>query len=100
MSRWNMRRLEIMSRTNGFRCDWRALLIGSALLLVAGCGQKGPLYMPDKGGEVVTRPAGQTQSTQSPETAPQPATQPADSTATKPESDKKEDEKKQTPPPQ
>jgi predicted small lipoprotein YifL len=47
------------------------------LALLAACGQKGPLYMPDKGGEVVTRPAGQAQQRpQSPETAPQPSTQP------------------------
>jgi predicted small lipoprotein YifL len=51
------------------------LLAGASGL--AGCGQKGPLYLPDKGGEVVTRPAGQTQQTpQSPEKAPQPSTQP------------------------
>ena len=31
------------------------LLLLSALL--AGCGQTGPLYLPDEGGEVVTRPA-------------------------------------------
>jgi predicted small lipoprotein YifL len=47
------------------------------LAVLAACGQKGPLYMPDKGGDVVTRPAGQTsQPPQSPETAPQPSTQP------------------------
>jgi predicted small lipoprotein YifL len=27
-------------------------------LLVAGCGQKGALYLPDKNASVVTRPAG------------------------------------------
>jgi len=47
-----------------------------ATATLAGCGQKGPLYLPDKGGEVVTRPAGQTQQSPSPETAPQPSTQP------------------------
>ena len=26
--------------------------------VLAACGQKGPLYLPDKGGEVVTRPGG------------------------------------------
>jgi predicted small lipoprotein YifL len=26
-------------------------------LILAGCGQKGPLYLPDKGGQVVTSPA-------------------------------------------
>ena len=34
-----------------------ALLIAAVAVLV-GCGQKGPLYLPDKGGEVVTRPGG------------------------------------------
>ena len=33
-----------------------ALMVTVAVL--AGCGQKGPLYLPDKGGEVVTRPGG------------------------------------------
>jgi predicted small lipoprotein YifL len=27
-------------------------------VIVAGCGQKGPLYLPDKNASVVTRPAG------------------------------------------
>jgi predicted small lipoprotein YifL len=61
---------------------------------LAGCGQKGPLYIPDKGGDVVTRPGGQTQQPrpQSQETAPQPSTQPQPNGT--------EDEKKnQQPPP-
>jgi predicted small lipoprotein YifL len=33
------------------------LIAGAASL--AGCGQKGPLYMPDKPKEVITRPAQQ-----------------------------------------
>ena len=33
-----------------------ALMVAVAVL--AGCGQKGPLYLPDKGGAVVTRPGG------------------------------------------
>jgi predicted small lipoprotein YifL len=57
-----------------------ASVIPLALLAcLNGCGQKGPLYVPDEGGDVVTRPApaGQTQQTpRSPETAPQPSTQP------------------------
>jgi len=83
-----------------------AALLGAALALSA-CGQKGPLYLPDKGGEVVTRPAGATQntpqqqqpqqqqqSTQQPstETAPQPAPTAPQTTTTKP------DEKKNPPP--
>ena len=37
----------------------RTPLIAVALLSCAlgGCGQKGPLYLPDKTGEIVTRPA-------------------------------------------
>jgi predicted small lipoprotein YifL len=59
------------------------LAVGLSAALVAGlagCGQKGPLYLPDKGGDVVTRPGGQqgqqAPRPQSPETAPQPSTQP------------------------
>ena len=60
----------------------------SAAALLAGCGQKGPLYLPDQGGEVVTRPGGQNQSP-SPETAPQPSTQTPPDTNTKPNEEKK-----------
>lgn len=35
----------------------RALMIGGSMV-VAGCGQKGPLYLPDKNASVVTRPGG------------------------------------------
>jgi predicted small lipoprotein YifL len=65
------------------------ILAVAALMAAAACGQKGPLYLPDKGGEVVTRPAGATQSPPSPETAPQPSTQPPDGTTAKPKDDKK-----------
>jgi predicted small lipoprotein YifL len=69
---------------------WRVMVVAAlGLGVLAGCGQKGPLYLPDEGGEVVTRPAGG--QTQSPETAPQPSTQ-TPSTTTKPG-----DEKKSTP---
>ena len=64
----------------------RVAILAALMTSVAGCGQKGPLYMPDKGGDVVTRPAGQPRQSapeqqsppqsQSPETAPQPSTQP------------------------
>jgi predicted small lipoprotein YifL len=72
--------------------------------LLCACGQKGALYLPDKGGEIVTRPAGSTtpastapapagtQSSGSPqnsEPAPQPAGQPPDAATKKPESDEK-----------
>jgi predicted small lipoprotein YifL len=42
-----------------------------AALLAAGCGQKGPLYLPDRNAPVVTAPA--TQSQPAPATQPQPA---------------------------
>ena len=35
------------------------LLAGGAALLLAGCGQKGALYLPDKNTQVVTTPAAQ-----------------------------------------
>jgi len=35
------------------------LLAGGAALLLAGCGQKGALYLPDKKAQVITTPAAQ-----------------------------------------
>ena len=35
----------------------RAVLLASLPGLLAACGQKGPLYLPDQAREVVTRPA-------------------------------------------
>jgi predicted small lipoprotein YifL len=35
---------------------WRVLGVALATAL-AGCGQKGPLYLPEKPGNIVTRPA-------------------------------------------
>ena len=35
----------------------RAALLGGMVLLLAGCGQKGPLYLPDQKPAVVTTPA-------------------------------------------
>lgn len=43
-----------------------------ALALLAACGQKGPLYLPDQGGNVVVRPAAE------PTPAPAPADDDAD----------------------
>jgi predicted small lipoprotein YifL len=36
------------------------LFVIASSLLVAACGQKGPLYLPDEEGTVVTRPGTQT----------------------------------------
>jgi len=33
------------------------MLAGAVTLLLAGCGQKGALYLPDKNAQVVTTPA-------------------------------------------
>jgi predicted small lipoprotein YifL len=40
------------------------LVLASAALGALGCGQKGPLYLPDHNGAVVTRPAGASQGSQ------------------------------------
>jgi predicted small lipoprotein YifL len=47
------------------------LLAGGAALLLAGCGQKGALYLPDKSAQVVTTPAAPPEPAQS---APVPST--------------------------
>jgi predicted small lipoprotein YifL len=47
-----------------------AALATFAALVLGGCGQKGPLYLPEKRGTVVTTPAGTAP------TAPVPAGQP------------------------
>jgi predicted small lipoprotein YifL len=53
------------------KIHWLALGVALASALVA-CGQKGPLYLPEKTGEVVTRP---TQTS-----APEPGATPGEST--------------------
>jgi predicted small lipoprotein YifL len=65
-----------------------AVLMAAGTVL-AGCGQKGPLYLPDKGGEVVTRPGGQAQQ-------PVPQSQPAGA-ATQPSDTDSVDKKKSSP---
>ena len=57
-----------------------------ASVVAAGCGQKGPLFLPDKNASVVTRPAGNTA----------PATPPA-ATPAQPEDKKKDDDQSTTP---
>lgn len=48
---------------NRYRLIWHV----AAAVALTGCGQKGPLYLPEKTGEIVTRP------TQTPAPAPAPA---------------------------
>jgi predicted small lipoprotein YifL len=62
-------------------CAAAAALTVTAVLLLSGCGQKGPLYLPEKSGTVVTPrpsppapvPAGQPQQ---PSPTPQPQSTP------------------------
>ena len=62
-----------------------------AALAAAACGQKGPLYLPDHNGSVVTRPAGSTGGAAQP--APQGAPDPS-------KQQKDQDEQSQPPNPQ
>jgi predicted small lipoprotein YifL len=72
-----------------------AVLMAAVAVALAGCGQKGPLYLPDKGGEVVTRPGGgQAQQPAPPGTQTQPA-----GTATQPSDTDSEQKKKDAQPP-
>jgi predicted small lipoprotein YifL len=46
------------TRARFARRAWPLLALTACTLLgVAGCGQRGPLYMPDRNARVVTRPA-------------------------------------------
>jgi predicted small lipoprotein YifL len=79
---------------------WQRIGVAAALgLALLGCGQKGPLYLPDDVGEVVTRPmsapgaapapvpAGTSDDAATPPAAPAPAAPPApadDATPRKP----------------
>jgi predicted small lipoprotein YifL len=64
----------------------RALLLLCATALLAGCGQKGPLYLPDKNTRVITTPA-------PPPPAPAPAVNPPPADAApQPAPDKKPDD--------
>jgi predicted small lipoprotein YifL len=53
-----------------------AVLATATALLLAGCGQTGPLYLPDRG-QVVTRPAPATTPTPTPTPTTAPTTAPA-----------------------
>jgi predicted small lipoprotein YifL len=71
------------------------IFVLGACVAAAGCGQKGPLYLPDKNASVVTRPAAATNS--APAAQPTPAAAPANSgtaapTPVKPPQDKSSDD--------
>jgi predicted small lipoprotein YifL len=58
----------------------RVALLCLVLATLAGCGKKGPLYLPDAASEVVTRPAATTpasESTEAPNSPQTPDSQPA-----------------------
>jgi predicted small lipoprotein YifL len=52
----------------------KVAVLMATVAVLAGCGQKGPLYLPDKGGEVVTRPGGGQAQQQAPQSQPAGAT--------------------------
>jgi predicted small lipoprotein YifL len=62
------------------RVSW--LLAGGAALLLAGCGQKGPLYLPDKSAQVVTTAAAPPVPAESAPSAPATPATPAPSKST------------------
>jgi predicted small lipoprotein YifL len=45
---------------------WVRVAAAAALLVCAGCGFKGPLYLPERNATVVTHPAQPTQGAQAP----------------------------------
>ncbi|HEY6454430.1 MAG TPA: lipoprotein [Steroidobacteraceae bacterium] len=51
------------------------VMIACALVGLAGCGQRGPLYLPDRNARVVTRPATAARSATS--SAPAPSSAPS-----------------------
>jgi len=76
---------------------WQLLVL--AVLAAGGCGQKGPLYLPDKVGKVVTSAPATPQSQPAPATpagAPPPDAAPAAAPTPKP-TDKDKDQDSQPP---
>jgi predicted small lipoprotein YifL len=61
--------------TGALRCGAVGALIAATLTLT-GCGQKGPLYLPEKGGAVVTAPATAPAAPPAPGQPPQPSPAP------------------------
>jgi len=54
-----------------------ATAVAAGALVLAGCGQKGPLYLPEKGGAVVTTPPATTPAPPPPPAAPGQPPQPS-----------------------
>ncbi len=73
------------------------VFIGCASVVLAGCGMKGPLFLPDKNASVVTRPGSSNTAAPPAQTAPVPA--PGDATPAtppKPPRDKSGDDSQST----
>jgi predicted small lipoprotein YifL len=68
-------------RRSGLMIGRGTMLATATALLLAGCGQTGPLYLPDRG-EVVTRPAPATTPAPTPTPTPAPTMAPATTPAT------------------
>ena len=83
------------------------LATGAVCALLAGCGLKGPLYLPEKTGEIVTRPApapagdapDSPQTIDSPRTGDTPAPEVTAPPGAEPEKDPDETGKKPSPTP-
>ena len=58
----------------GKRASW---VVAGLAVTLAACGQKGPLYLPDKGGSIVTSPAPSGTPAAPPQSAPNPPPQSA-----------------------
>ena len=86
----------------------RHIALACLLLTLTGCGKKGPLYLPDEAGEVVTRPAETPPSSESTEAPNSPKTidsepkppAPAPEVAPPDDPEKPKKEEGATPPPQ
>jgi predicted small lipoprotein YifL len=75
------------------QASWISIVAGC--VLVTGCGQKGPLYLPDKNASVVTRPGNSGATTTAPAAQPAPnsgTAAPAAPTPAKPPQDKNGDD--------
>jgi predicted small lipoprotein YifL len=84
---------------------WRVALLCLAAAVFLGCGKKGPLYLPDATGEVVTRPAQtppaseRTEAPNSPQTVDSQPAAPAPAPEVTPPEDSSKKEKGASPPP-
>ena len=73
------------------------IFVVCASIALAGCGMKGPLFLPDKNASVVTRPGTSGTTTPPAQTAPAPGdTTPSTPSTPKPPQDKDKDDSQST----